>query len=107
MAKPRHEAGYQVDGVIYARPSPILLEIKTDASAADVYEGVGQLMLYYEMLHLVGHRRILLLPKQPHEVLVSAVKACGMEVYDYHLSESDGILSVTFSAAFLAACGVQ
>lgn len=39
LVKLRHDAGYEVDGIIFAESSNILIEIKTRASAADIYEG--------------------------------------------------------------------
>lgn len=45
LCKPRHARGYEVDGEINTADDALLLEIKTDVSAAKVYAGVGQLAL--------------------------------------------------------------
>ena len=106
MIKLRHRAGYEVDAVILAEPSHILLEIKTAASAADVYEGVGQLILYSEILKLRDHRRILLLPALPSAELRAATEACGLQLHSYEITKSASGVSVTFSDGFLGDCGL-
>lgn len=107
LVKLRHDAGYEVDGVILGRSCNILIEIKTCASAADIYEGVGQLILYSRMLDLSDHRRILLLPGKPSETLVSAVEAEGLIVSTYDASMDGKRVRVDFSDAFLSECGLS
>lgn len=54
-------------------------------TAADIYEGVGQLVLYSRMLGLHDDRRILLLPGQPGPALMNAARDERLMVlaYDY------------------------
>lgn len=106
LLKDKHEVGYAVDGTILAPDGPILLEIKTGTSAADVYEGVGQLMLYAEMLNLPAHRKVLLIPSVPSNALVEAVRACGIVLHHYDLTISDGATAVDFPQEFLALFGL-
>lgn len=107
LVKLRHDAGYEVDGIILAEPSNILIEIKTRASAADIYEGVGQLVLYSRMLGLSDHRRILLLPRKPSATLVKAVEAEGLMISTYDASIDGKAARVDFSEAFLSECGLS
>jgi hypothetical protein len=53
LLKLRHEGGYEVDGLIVTPTRRILIEIKTGGSASDIYEGVGQLLIYSRMFGLV------------------------------------------------------
>lgn len=107
LLKLRHEAGYEVDGIVVGGPSRILVEIKTSASAADIYEGVGQLVLYSRMLDLSDHRRILLLPGKPSATLVSAVEAEGLMISTYKATKSGKGLDVEFSEALFSQCGLS
>lgn len=107
LVKLRHEAGYEVDGIIVGGPSRILVEIKTSASAEDIYEGVGQLVLYSRMLDLSDHRRILLLPEKPSTTLVSAVEAEGLMISTYKAAKNGKAVDVEFSDAFLSQCGLS
>lgn len=106
LSKLRHQAGYEVDGIIGAGEGRILLEIKTGKSAADVYEGVGQLMVYSKMLGLEGHRKVLLLAFKPSAALVEAAEACGIDLYSYSWVKVGEGVEVELSADFLAACGL-
>ncbi|NKL94417.1 hypothetical protein [Rhizobium leguminosarum] len=106
LVKLRHDAGYEVDGIIVGGPSGILVEIKTSASAADIYEGVGQLVLYSRMLDLSDHRRVLLLPGKPSATLVSAVEAEGLMISTYKAAMNGKAVHVEFSQAFLSQCGL-
>lgn len=89
--KPPSRDGYEVDLVVRGS-SPMLIEIKTGATAADVYEGVGQLMLYPKIFSdLAGHRRVLMLPGGgPRPALKDAVTACGIELAHYEGTVDDG-----------------
>ncbi len=59
LDKPKHARGYEVDGEIKTPTGRLLLEIKTDNTAADVYTGIGQLTVYPKLLpRLSGHRRV-------------------------------------------------
>ncbi|WP_234837451.1 hypothetical protein [Sinorhizobium meliloti] len=84
----------------------ILIEIKTSASAADIYEGVGLLVLYSRMLDLSDHRRILLLPSKPSATLLSAVEAEGLMISTYDVTMDGKAARVDFSDAFLSECGL-
>ncbi|MNR94500.1 hypothetical protein D3C72_255850 [compost metagenome] len=105
LSKLRHQAGYEVDGVIAGAEGRILLEIKTGRSAADVYEGVGQLMLYSSMLGLQDHRKVLLLAFEPSATLVEATRSCGVELYSYAWTKTDEGIEVDLPDGFLAICG--
>jgi hypothetical protein len=107
LEKPRHAAGYEVDGVIDAAPKPLLIEIKSDVSAASVYAGVGQLMLYRQMIpSLAKHQRVLLLPGKPRQVLKDAVSKLDIIVESY---DPDALKhgNVVFSPSFRALCGLS
>ena len=106
LSKLRHQAGYEVDGIIGAGEGRILLEIKTGKSAADVYEGVGQLMLYSRMLGLEDHRKVLLLAFEPSAALVEATTSCGVELYSYVWVRKGEGIQVDLTGVFLAACGL-
>lgn len=105
LVKPRHGAGYEVDGVVLGNPGT-LIEIKTGAAAADVYEGVGQLLVYGRLLDLSGLRRVLLLPRLPRADLRIAAEGCELEVHAYQGVGEGDAAQVHFTDAFLAACGV-
>lgn len=105
LDKIRHQAGYEVDGVVDGPEGPILLEIKTGSSAADVYEGVGQLMLYSQMLGLHGHRKLLLLGFEPSTTLMAAAAAFDIGVFRYTLEGPTEAPSIAFDEDFLRICG--
>jgi len=106
--KPRHAANYEVDGTIDAPAGPILVEIKTGVSAADVYCGVGQLNLYPVVLpDLASHARILLLPGRPTKYLADALESCGIELHHYELKRCKRRATAVFAAEFLQRCGVS
>ena len=107
ISKPRHAANYEVDGVIETPAGPMLLEIKTGVSAADVYCGVGQLSLYPVVLpDLAKHARVLLLPGQPTRHLVDALRTCKVELHSYRLKRGRRRATATFTAEFLRRCGM-
>lgn len=107
IQKPRHAANYEVDGAIDAKDGPILIEIKTGISAADVYCGVGQLTLYPLVLpDLASHDRLLLLPGDPTKPLAEALKFCGVELHRYEIKRGKRRAMAVFSARFLRRCGV-
>ena len=103
MDKPRHFAGYEVDAVVHAPAGRLLVEIKTGTNAADIYTGVGQLMMYQQLLpHLRGLPRVLLLPAEPRPALFAAAGSSGIEVHSYLF---DGEERVSFAPRFLRRCG--
>lgn len=105
LRKPRHLDGYEVDGFIETEAGEVLIEIKTDCQPADVYEGLGQLLLYGSMLQIRAARRILLMPGRPSAALVAAALDHGVEVHAYDLRQENGATRVEFETGFLAACG--
>lgn len=108
IEKPRHAAGYEVDGVIRTSKEAILVEIKTGRTAADVYCGVGQLTLYPMVLpDLRKHRKILLLPGRPSQTLSDALLSCDVELHRYQMTRSRRAARVLFSKEFLLRCGVD
>lgn len=108
IRKPRHAANYEVDGTVNTPSGPVLIEIKTGVSAADVYCGVGQLNLYPVVLpDLAKHAKLLLLPGYPTRHLVQALKACGVELHRYDLKRGLRSATAIFTAAFLCRCGVS
>lgn len=107
LRKPRHAANYEVDGTVNAPDGPVLIEIKTGVSAADVYCGVGQLTVYPIVLpDLAEHARILLLPGRPGPQLTKALEGCGVELHSYELKRGRRRATARFAAAFLRRCGV-
>jgi hypothetical protein len=108
IGKPRHAANYEVDGTIETPTGPMLIEIKTGVSAADVYCGVGQLNLYPVVLpDLARHARVLLLPGKPTRHLADALETCGVELHHYDLKRGRRRAAATFTAEFLRRCGVE
>lgn len=98
-------SGYCADGVI--KDISILLEIRTGTSARDIYEGVGQLMLYPPVLNLdPSIKPLLLTPNLPpiSVALAEALKRRDVEHFTYALGMLDQEPSVKFSEAFLERC---
>lgn len=99
---------YAVDAEIANKRRRLLVEIKTSNLASDIHAGVGQLMLYRQMMtDLIDHRPILLLPKPPQPIIQKAVEACGITIclFDY---ENEGAKpTISFSKDFLGICGVR
>ncbi|MET4211472.1 hypothetical protein [Bradyrhizobium sp. LA2.1] len=107
LDKPRHARGYEVDGEIKTATESLLLEIKIDTTASDVYAGIGQLTVYPKLLpHLADHRRILLLPGCPSSALVEAIRECGVELHSYKVNIDGESVDVSFSEDFLQLCGI-
>ena len=46
------EHGFSCDAWVWAEPQPLLVEIKTSTTAADIHMGTGQLTLYPSLLSL-------------------------------------------------------
>jgi hypothetical protein len=82
----------------------ILVEIKSDVSAGSVYAGVGQLLLYRQLIpSLLDYAPVLLLPAKPTSVLAEAVTQLGIVIETYELSTQD---TVSFSPTFMKMCGL-
>lgn len=106
MRKLQHPLGFQIDGEILRQDSkPLLIEIKTSISAADVHTGVGQLLLYSRLIPgLDQHVKVLLLPKMPAAQVVDAIAATGIVVHTYTLTDTAEGGEAVFSNAFLTLC---
>lgn len=101
----RMSNGYAVDVLIES--AKMLIEIKTGASAHDIYEAVGQLLLYPSLITLPeGLHRVLLLPDQPQlrPQMAAAVAAAGIDIYCYSIGTLGKEPKVAFSRKFLARC---
>lgn len=108
VEKPRHAAGYEVDADVRNAGKNLLIEIKSDTAAHDVYGGMGQLQLYRKLLpRLSDHMPVLLLPGLPHSAPVKAIEDCGVELCTFEATERDGEIDVVFSDTFLTVCGVE
>jgi hypothetical protein len=108
LRKPSHARGYETDGEVSGADSQLLLEIKTGCSAADVYTGVGQLQVYPKLLRrLSNHRKVLLLPGHPSDVLVTALSDLNIELYIYSVSDINDWSSAAFPEEFLHSCGLE
>jgi len=62
--------------------SPILFEIKSDSTATDLQRGVGQLLLYEQLLGST-HRKILVIPGPPEVAMGKAIKGLGLGELHY------------------------
>ncbi|MDA9492369.1 hypothetical protein XI08_25595 [Bradyrhizobium sp. CCBAU 11361] len=60
----------------------ILFEIKCDTQASDIQRGLGQLLLYEQMLQK-RHRKVLLVPEKPRSDITRHLTDLGIEVLDY------------------------
>lgn len=106
VRKPRHAAGYEVDAEVLNAKRRLLIEIKSDASAHDVYAGVGQLLLYRRLLpSLANHVPVLLLPRRPRPPLAEALDKCGIELCIFDFAEGGGKIIVKFDDSLLELCG--
>lgn len=105
--KPKHAQGYEVDAVVAGPRCPLLIEIKSGTSAADVYGGMGQLQLYPKLLPKLGsHQLILLLPGLPQPALVNAIKQCEVRLCTYNIIEMNEGFKVAFDEQFMELCGL-
>lgn len=105
--KPRPAGRYEVDAEIVRGDCRLLVEIKSGAAATDVYGGLGQLLIYAKLLaRLEPYKPVLLLPALPAPPLVAAIEACGVALCTFDCIETDGVVATTFSAEFLALCGL-
>lgn len=104
MTKPTRN-GYAVDAMIAA--ADVLIEIKTGTSPHDVYEAVGQLMLYPSLISLPnGLARVLLIPEEPslRPFLAAALAKASIEVHFYSVGRIGKAPKVEFTQAFLDRC---
>lgn len=95
LTKPCHVAGYEVDGFLKNAHSRFLIEIKTTTTASDIYEGVGQLHLYDQLIkEVTAATKVLLLPKAPRPEITQAVLATEIALLFYEFSSDDEGLTV-------------
>lgn len=107
VEKPRPAGRYEVDAEVVRGRRRLLVEIKSGASAADIYTGLGQLLIYAKLMpRLARYQPVLLLPALPAARLVEAVKACGVELCTFDCVEEDSIVSTTFSNEFFQIVGL-
>lgn len=105
--KPRPAGRYEVDAEVVRGRRRLLVEIKSGATAADVYGGLGQLLIYANLMpRLTTYRPVLLLPALPAPPLVKAIEACGVALSTFKCVERDGAIHTTFSGRFLKLCGI-
>jgi hypothetical protein len=108
MRKLNHPLRFEIDAeILRAADAPLLLEIKTSISAADIHAGVGQLHLYSRLIpDLERHQRVLLLPRLPNPQIVSAVQESRILVHEFTYGGSEDGSELSFSEPFLTLCGV-
>lgn len=104
MTKPMRN-GYSADAMIST--ANILIEIKTGTSPHDVYEAVGQLMLYPSLLSLpTGLASVLLIPEESglSPFLAAALATASIEIYFYSVGRVEEAPKIEFTQAFLDRC---
>jgi len=107
LEKPRPAPGFEVDGLVKLARGSVLIEIKTTSSAADVYTGLGQLLLYHQMLALPKVcKRVLLLPQQPSGCLQDTLAQLGVSVRLYSVGPGAVGDRIRFEPAFLRSLGL-
>ena len=86
LRKPRHARGYEVNGLLHLKSRSVLIEIKTTTAAADIYTGVGQLLLYEQIIpKLARAELVLLLPGDVAKLFVDALSSHGIRILTYRL----------------------
>jgi len=107
--KTRLKSGHAVDMEIEGVDGvPILLEIKSGASASDVHTGIGQLHLYRQLFtRMHQHRPVLLLGGPVPAPVAAAVERLGIALHHYIREEDGQTNRIRFSSSFLALCGVE
>ncbi|WP_374275848.1 hypothetical protein [Brevundimonas sp.] len=107
LTKPRPARRYEVDGVVVNGKVRLLIEIKCSNAAADVYTGVGQLLLYRQMLDsLQDHNLVLMLPEAPAPALADAVEALGVTIATYEARPVGKRIKVEFPGSLRQLCGL-
>jgi hypothetical protein len=104
-----HLAGYEIDLAIDRQTTSLLLEVKTGALAQDIHTGIGQLMLYPELMpELKQHQPVLLLPGAPPAALAEAISAKGVACHWYGWTgAAPGEGSLVLSPEFESLCGLS
>lgn len=107
LDKPRPAPGFEVDGLVKVGRTSVLVEMKTSTSAADVYTGLGQLLLYHRMLVLPKTcKLVLLLPQPPSACLRDTLKTLGVTVALYSVGAGAVGKRIGFEPAFLRMLGL-
>ncbi|EJB02290.1 hypothetical protein Rleg9DRAFT_7323 [Rhizobium leguminosarum bv. trifolii WSM597] len=84
LTKPKHALGYEVDAYVCIGSHRLLIEIKTTTAAADVYAGVGQLMIYPGLIaEVAGAKKLLMLPGEIAIPVAETVASCGITIVRY------------------------
>lgn len=99
------KAGYEADAALL--DAKLLIEIKTGVGAHNIYEAVGQLTLYPELINLpTDLRKILLLPDKPElgQSMAAALEAAQIGVYFYSVDREGTVPKISFAEAFLNLC---
>ncbi len=96
---------YEIDAMIAT--ANLLIEIKTGTSPHDVYEAVGQLILYPLLIPLPKNLDPIFLapdepPLRPH--LAAALAKASIEVHYYSVGRIGKAPKIDFTAAFLKRC---
>jgi hypothetical protein len=104
LRKPKRN-GYCVDGMI--APANLLIEIKTGTSAHCIYEAVGQLLLYPDLIGIQGRpEKALLIPDQRplNPVMAAALDIAGISVFTYNIDDRSKKPRITFPDALIERC---
>lgn len=104
LRKPKRN-GYCVDAMI--APANLLIEIKTGTSAHCVYEAVGQLLLYPDLIGIQGQpEKALLIPDQRplNPVMAAALDIAGISVFTYSIDDRSKTPHITFSDDLIKRC---
>lgn len=105
----QHVHGYEIDMVVdRGGDRPLLIELKTDISASNLYTGLGQLHLYRRLFpRLKDHHPVLLVPEGLRDKLKLALEDCGVVVHSYRFLADGNDSAATFSPEFLTVCGIS
>lgn len=76
-------AQYGPDLFTYGGSARVLFEIKSSASAADIFSGVGQLHIYERLLG-EHYRKVLVVPTGMGKALKGPIAALKIDVVEYH-----------------------
>ena len=101
--------GFAIDmEIVRKADDPVLLEIKSAASASDLYTGIGQLHLYRKLFgRLKGHVPVLLVQGETPDFVRKAIEGLGISFHTYQYERRGDESAVVFSPDFLAFCGVR
>jgi hypothetical protein len=87
-------------------PANLLIEIKTGTSAHCVYEAVGQLLLYPDLIGIRANLKALLIPDQRplNPVMAAALDIAGISVFTYSIDDRSKTPHITFSDDLIKRC---